>query len=256
MSAASTRVRAVLFDLDGTLVDTAPDLVGCVQDVMRARGTRPLPFKRLRSFVSRGLRGLLTAAYGADFIDSEEYPGVLEQCLKLYSERLAERSRLFPGMRRVLDGLALREIPWGVVTNKPEYLTRPLLEALGLADECAVAVGGGTTTHTKPHPEPMLFAAGRLAVKPRACVMLGDDPRDIQAARNAGMTGLAAAWGYFPPDEDLSTWGASAVLRSPADLLGWIDAKSAAADPAALPCQGQDAVAAKGISSSTTVACA
>ena len=233
MSAANPVVRAVLFDLDGTLVDSAPDLVGCVQDVMRERGARPLPFKNLRQFVSKGMRGLLTAAYGADFIDSEEYPDVLERCLKLYSQRLAERSRLFPGMRRVLDSLASRRIPWGVVTNKPEYLTRPLLEALDLADECAVAVGGGTTTHTKPHPEPMIYAADRLAVKPRACVMLGDDPRDIQAARGAGMTGLAAAWGYFPADEDLDAWGAAAILQSPADLLGWIDEQRAAANAGA-----------------------
>ncbi len=235
MSAANPRVRAVLFDLDGTLVDTAPDLVGCVQDVMRARGTRPLPFKRLRSFVSKGMRGLLTAAYGEDFIASEEYPDVFEHCLKLYADRLTERSRLFPHMRRVLDGLARRRIPWGVVTNKPEYLTRPLLEELDLADECAVAVGGGTTTHTKPHPEPMIYAAERLAVKPRACVMLGDDPRDIQAARSAGMTGLAAAWGYFPADEDLDAWGAAAILQSPADLLGWIDGQDAAANAGPAP---------------------
>ena len=235
MNAPATPVRAVLFDLDGTLVDTAPDLVGCVQDIMRERGARPLPFKSLRPFVSKGMRGLLTAAYGADFIDSDEYPGVLERCLKLYSGRLAVRSRLFPGMRRVLDSLARRQIPWGVVTNKPEYLTRPLLKALDLADECAVAVGGGTTTHTKPHPEPMIFAADRLAVKPRACVMLGDDPRDIQAARAAGMPGLAAAWGYFPPDEDMGAWGAAAILQSPPEFLRWIDkhATTANADPAA-----------------------
>ncbi|MYH33527.1 MAG: HAD-IA family hydrolase [Gammaproteobacteria bacterium] len=233
MSAANPRVHAVLFDLDGTLVDTAPDLVGCVQDVMRARGTRPLPFKSLRQFVSRGMRGLLTAAYGEDFIASDEYPDVFEHCLKLYGDRLAERSRLFPHMRRVLNGLARRGIPWGVVTNKPEYLTRPLLEALDLADECAVVVGGGTTTHTKPHPEPMIFAADRLAVKPRVCLMLGDDPRDIQAARSAGMTGLAAAWGYFPPDEDLGAWGAAAILQSPRDLLGWIDEQGATANAGA-----------------------
>ncbi len=223
VKSATRPVRAVLFDLDGTLADTAPDLVGCVQDVMRERGARPLPFKSLRNFVSKGMRGLLTAAYGADFIDSEEYPGVLERCLKLYSGRLAERSRLFPGMRQVLDRLAHRQIPWGVVTNKPEYLTRPLLKALDLAEECGVTVGGGTTTHTKPHPEPMIFAANRLAVKPAACIMLGDDPRDIQAARNAGMIGLAAAWGYFPRDENLDAWGAAAILQSPPDLLRWID---------------------------------
>ena len=133
MSAANSRVRAVLFDLDGTLVDTAPDLVGCVQDVMRARGARPLPFKTLRHYVSRGMLGLLTAAYGADFIDSEQYPGVLEHCLKLYSGRLAEQSRLFPGMRRCWTSRC-SAIPWGVVTNKPEYLTA-LLEALDLARE-------------------------------------------------------------------------------------------------------------------------
>ena len=235
MSVAYPRVRAVLFDLDGTLVDSAPDLVGCVQDIMRERGARPLPFKSLRQFISKGMRGLLTAAYGADFVDSEEYPDVLERCLELYSGRLAERSRLFPGMRGVLDSLARRRIPWGVVTNKPEYLTRPLLEALDLADECAVAVGGGTTTHTKPHPEPMIFAADRLAVKPRACLMLGDDPRDMQAARRAGMTGLAAAWGYFPPGEDLSTWGAAAVLQSPPDLLEWLKEMEPGAEASPTP---------------------
>ncbi len=231
MSEANSRVRAVLFDLDGTLVDTAPDLVGCVQDVMRARGARPLPFKTLRHYVSRGMRGLLTAAYGADFIDSEQYPGVLEHCLKLYSGRLAEQSRLFPGMRRVLDRLAVQRIPWGVVTNKPEYLTRPLLEALDLARECAVTVGGGTTTHTKPHPEPMLYAARRLELDTANCIMLGDDPRDMQAAAAAGMTGLAAAWGYFPPDEDINAWGAAAILESPEDLLTWLAGRGIPADP-------------------------
>ena len=235
MSAANSRVRAVLFDLDGTLVDTAPDLVGCVQDVMRARGARPLPFKTLRHYVSRGMRGLLTAAYGADFIDSEQYPGVLEHCLKLYSGRLAEQSGLFPGMRRVLDRLAAQRISWGVVTNKPEYLTRPLLEALDLARECAVTVGGGTTNHTKPHPEPMLFAARQLALKPQACVLLGDDPRDIQAARSAGMSALAAAWGYFPPEEDLSAWGAAAILQTPPDLLEWLKEKEAGTNAAPAP---------------------
>ena len=196
----------------------------------------PFRSRACATLCPRACGGLLTAAYGADFIDSEEYPDVLEHCLKLYSERLAERSRLFPGMRRVLDELAHRQIPWGVVTNKPEYLTRPpCLRRLNLANECAVTVGGGTTTHTKPHPEPMIFAANRLAVKPRACVMLGDDPRDIQASHRAGMTGLAAAWGYFPPEEDLNAWGASAILQSPPDLLAWIDQQNAPANPAPAP---------------------
>ena len=229
MSAAATEVRAVLFDLDGTLVDTAPDLVGCVQDVMRARGRRPLPFKTLRSYVSRGVRGLLTAAYGDDFIASAEYPDVQEHCLKLYAARLTERSRLFPGMRRVLQDLARQEIRWGVVTNKPDYLTAPLLEALHLAQQCAVTVAGGTTAKTKPHPEPMLHASGQLDVDPVSCVMIGDDARDIQAAHAAGMRGLAAAWGYFPPDEDLSAWGADAVLEAPTDILPWLAACGASA---------------------------
>lgn len=235
MTAPHQGGRAVLFDLDGTLVDSAPDLVGCVQDVMRARGAQPLPFKSLRPFVSMGMRGLLTAAYGSDFIGSDEYPDALAHCLKLYSGRLAEQSRPFPGMREVLDSLARSGTPWGVVTNKPGYLTRPLLEALDLAHGCAVAVGGDTTAHSKPHPEPMLFAAARVGVKPRHCIMLGDDPRDIQAARNAGMIGLAAAWGYFPPDEDLGTWGAAAILQSPPDLLGWIDEQDATANAGPTP---------------------
>jgi len=228
MSTVNPRVRAVLFDLDGTLADTAPDLVGCVQEVMRAQGRRPPPFNTLRAYVSRGVRGLISAGFGEEFIKGEEYPRVQRQCLKLYSARLAERSRLFPGMRRVLDELARRRLRWGVVTNKPEYLTRPLLKALRLEEECAVTVGGDTTAHTKPHPEPMLYAARRLTLDTANCVMLGDDPRDAQAAAAAGMASLAAGWGYFPPGEDLHAWGAADVLESPEDLLIWIDQQGAA----------------------------
>ena len=235
MSRPISSIRAVLFDLDGTLVDTAPDLVGCVQEVMRARGLRTPPFETLRCHVSRGVRGLFSAAFGAAFVESSEYPQVQEQCLNLYSTRLAERSRLFPGMRRVLDELARRGIRWGVVTNKPEHLARPLLKALNLADECAVTVGGGTTEHNKPHPEPMLYAARHLALENAECIMLGDDPRDMQAATAAGMASLAAAWGYFPPDEDLSTWGAAAVLGTPENLLDWLDQQGGAADAGARP---------------------
>lgn len=225
MNAPATPVRAVLFDLDGTLVDTAPDLVGCVQEVMRERGRPAMPFKALRGYVSRGVRGLISAGFGEAFVASAEYPGVQDQCLKLYATRLTEHSRLFPGMRGVLDELARQGIRWGVVTNKPEYLTLPLLQGLNLANECAVTVGGGTTKHTKPHPEPMLYAARHLALPTADCIMLGDDPRDIQAAQSAGMPGLAAAWGYFPPDEDLDAWGAAAVLQSPPDLLRWLDGR-------------------------------
>ncbi|WP_446830322.1 HAD family hydrolase [Candidatus Foliamicus sp.] len=231
MSAPAKPVSAVLFDLDGTLVDTAPDLVGCVQEVMRARGQRPPAFEVLRGYVSRGIRGLLSAGYGASFIDSTDYPEVQTACLELYSTRLAERSRLFPGMRRVLDHLARENISWGVVTNKPEALARPLLDALQLAEECAVTVGGGTTQHTKPHPEPMLYAAQRVATEPANCVMLGDDLRDMQAAAAAGMIGLAAAWGYFPPDEDPRTWGAAAVLNTPEDFLPWLAQRSIPSAP-------------------------
>ncbi len=236
MTTARRPVRAVLFDLDGTLADTAPDLVGCVQEVMRERGCPPRPFASLRARASQGAKGVLAAGFGEALVESPEYPELLKQCLALYSTRLADRSRLFPGMRDVLDELARRGIRWGVVTNKPEYLTRPLLEALGLAQECAVTVGGDTAARAKPYPEPMLHALRHLALEAADCIMLGDAPRDIQAAAAVGMTGLAAAWGYFPPDEDLSAWGAAAVLQSPEDLLEWLREKQAGADASpALP---------------------
>lgn len=222
MNASTTRIRAVLFDLDGTLVDTAPDLVGCVQDVMRARGRPPAPFETLRPYVSRGVRGLLSAAYGAGILRSAEYPTLQDHCLELYSTRLADQSQLFPGLREVLNELARIDMRWGVVTNKPEYLTRPLLKALDLDSECAVTVGGDTTAQSKPHPEPMLHAARQLQVDPAHCVMLGDDPRDVQAAHAANMSGLAVAWGYFPPGEDMNAWGADAILESPESLLTWL----------------------------------
>ncbi|MCY4156157.1 MAG: HAD-IA family hydrolase [Gammaproteobacteria bacterium] len=230
MAAAMRPVRAVLFDLDGTLADTAPDLVGCVQEVMRERGCPPRPFASLRACASQGAKGVLAAGFGEALVESPEYPEVLKQCLALYSTRLADRSRLFPGMREVLDELGRRGIRWGVVTNKPEYLTRPLLEALDVARECEVTVGGDTTARLKPHPEPMLHALRHLALDATDCIMLGDAPRDIQAAAAVGMAGLAAAWGYFPPDEDLSAWGAAAILQSPEDLLRWLSEKQAGAD--------------------------
>ncbi len=232
MTAAMRPARAVLFDLDGTLADTAPDLVGCVQEVMRERGCPPRPFASLRACASQGAKGVLAAGFGAALVESPEYPEVLKRCLDLYSTRLTDRSRLFPGMRDTLDELARRSIRWGVVTNKPEYLTRPLLEALGLARECAVTVGGDTAARAKPHPEPMLHALRHLALDAADCVMLGDAPRDIQAATAVGMAGLAAAWGYFPPDEDLNAWGAAAILQSPQDLLRWLDRRSIPAAPA------------------------
>ncbi len=233
MSAAARPVRAVLFDLDGTLVDTAADLAGCVQDVMRRRGRRAPAFEALRAYVSQGFRGLLAAGFGTAFVESADYPAVLDECLDLYSTRLAEHSRPFPGMRRVLDELARQRIGWGVVTNKPERLARSLLDALGLAEQCGVTVGGGATAHNKPHPEPVRHAARHLALEAADCVMLGDDLRDIQAATAAGAVGLAAAWGYFLPGENLHAWGAAAVLESPGDLLAWIASHGIAAPPGA-----------------------
>ncbi len=214
-------VVAVLFDLDGTLVDSAPDLAGTANDMRVARGLPPLPYESLRRHAGTGARGMLGAALGLA-------PGQLgfaelrAEFLHLYALRMLRTSVPCDGSAELLQALAARALPWGIVTNKALHLAQPLVKAL-LPLAPAVLVAGDCTPQLKPHPASLLEAARRLGVPPTACVYVGDDHRDIVAGLAAGMATLAATWGYLGPESDPRTWGADALLSHPDALLNWLD---------------------------------
>jgi N-acetyl-D-muramate 6-phosphate phosphatase len=211
------RSRAVLFDFDGTLADTAPDLAAAVNRMRREQGHEALPIERLRPFASAGARGLLHAAYGITPEDTD-YPALRETFLEYYAERVCERTRLFPGIAELLAELRRREIAWGIVTNKATRFTERIVAALKLDPDCVAC--GDTTAHLKPHPAPLLHAAGQIGVPPPDCIYLGDDLRDMKAAHAAGMRAIAVAWGYHHPERGgPQTWEAAAILRHPMELI-------------------------------------
>ena len=207
--------RGVLFDLDGTLADTAPDLAAAANGMRVSRGLEPVPLARLRPVASHGARGLLRVAFERT-PDDAAYEALRVEFLERYEAALAVHSRLFDGMTDVLDGLERNGIRWGIVTNKAMRFTDPLTRLLGLSPRAAVIVSGDTTPHAKPHPAPLLHAAALLDVPPSQCVYVGDDLRDIAAGRAAGMGTIAAGWGYGEAPTD---WEADVVLDDPRDLL-------------------------------------
>lgn len=212
-----TASRAVLFDLDGTLADTAPDLAAAVNRIRVEQGMGAMPIERLRPFASAGARGLVFAGLGAK-PDDAEYDGLRESFLEYYAERTCVETRVFPGIAELLRGLAERGIAWGLVTNKALSFTQRIVAALKLDPACVV--GGDSTPHLKPHPASLLLAAQQLRLAPAACCYLGDDLRDMQAARAAGMRPIAVEWGYHHPDAGApGTWQADAVIAQPTDLL-------------------------------------
>ncbi len=206
----------ILFDFDGTLADTAPDLAVAANLQREYRGLAPLPYESLRPYASQGARGLLKAALGLD-ARADDYEAVRQQFLHDYARIMLVQARLFPGIAQLLDLLASQAFAWGIVTNKAEALTLPMVRHLNLAERCTVTVGGDTTPHIKPHPAPLLHAAHQAGVAPAQCIYIGDDERDIEAGKSAGMATVAAAYGYGSP-EDPSRWQADAVAHTPADL--------------------------------------
>jgi phosphoglycolate phosphatase len=210
--------EAVLFDLDGTLVDSAPDLAGAGNEMRLQRGLPPLPLEHFRPMVGSGARGMLGIALQVAPHD-DGYADLRDEFLARYAQRLTRESRVFDEMLPVLDALEARALRWGIVTNKATLYALPVVEGLALLDRAAVVICGDTTPHAKPHPAPLLEAARRLGARGR--VYVGDDQRDA-GGRGAGMHPWPAAWGYLGQNEPIANWNADAVISRPAELLQWL----------------------------------
>lgn len=215
-------IRAVLFDLDGTLLDTAPDLGNALNEMRRRRGLPPLPQEHLRPQASHGTHGLLRLGFGLA-PDHPDFPALRLEFLDIYQASLTVHTRLFPGMDTVLDALEGRDIAWGVVTNKPARFTLPLMESFNLLSRAACVVSGDTCAQPKPHPEPVLHACRLAGVAPGECIYVGDAERDIIAARAATMPAIVALYGYLGEDDQPQTWQGDACIHQPAGLLDYLD---------------------------------
>jgi phosphoglycolate phosphatase len=219
-------IRAVLFDLDGTLLDTAPDLIRVLNQVRVEQGQPPLPYALARTQVSHGSSGLIRLGFPE--LQGEALEQLRLRLLDLYARQLAVNTALFDGCQTVLDTLRARDMPWGIVTNKPGFLTTPLLAALGLDQHAGCVVSGDTLPQRKPHPAPLLLAATQLSLQPAQCLYVGDAERDVQSARAAGMPVLLARYGYLGPGDDPDAWSPDAHIDSPLGILQWLDANTSA----------------------------
>ena len=209
---------AILFYLDGTLIDSAPDLAGAGNDMRLARGLAPHPLAHFRPMVGSGARGMVGRALGVGPEDAA-FAALRDEFLQRYEARMTRETRVFDGMAAVLAQIEVWGLPWGIVTNKVTRFAEPLVRALGLLRGAAALVCGDTTPHAKPHPEPLLEAARRLGVAAAECVYVGDDLRDVQAGLAAGMRTIVAEWGYLGEGEAVHAWGADHLVRTPNELL-------------------------------------
>jgi len=214
-------LRAVLFDLDGTLLDTAPDMVGALNKLLSEQQRAPLPYDAVRNLVSHGSSRLVKLGFPE--VEPEVFAGLQKRYLEIYAGALSLETRLFAGMDGVLHAIESRGLRSGIVTNKPGWLTQPLLDQLGLASRFACVVSGDTVSARKPDAMPMLHAAALAGVPADACLYVGDAERDVQAAHAAGMPALVATYGYLEPDEDWRAWGGDGSIARPTDLLPWLE---------------------------------
>lgn len=214
-------INTVLLDLDGTLVDTAPDMGYALNTLLEEYGREPLPAAAIRPYVSHGSRGLIFVGFGEE-PDGRRFEEYKTRFLELYEDHLCVGSRLFEGMNDVIDYLDERALRWGVVTNKPEYLTRALLDALDVSHRAACIVSGDTIPERKPHPGPLLHACRELNRSPELCVYVGDAQRDIEAGTRAGMCTLVALFGYLHEQDEPTTWGATGLINRPEDIINWV----------------------------------
>ena len=215
-------IRTILFDLDGTLLDTAPDLAAALNTVLEENQQPALPFESIRPVVSHGGIALIKLGFGLQQDDPNFQP-LRQRLLTVYRENISRHTTLFPGMETVLQTIEQRGLNWGIVTNKPGWLTDPLLKDLQLYDRAACVVSGDTLQERKPHPAPLLHACRLANSSPEQCLYVGDAQRDIEAGENAGMYTMVALFGYFTPEDQPHRWGASHTIDKPGELLTWLE---------------------------------
>lgn len=212
--------RAVLFDLDGTLLDTAPDMGAALNQLLREEGRTALEFAHIRPHVSHGARALVRLGFSNAVMDNaEEFDRLRLRFLDIYRGLLAQETRIFEGIPAALARLETAGIPWGIVTNKPGWLTEPLLQEMNLHQRARVVVSADTLAHRKPHPAPLLHAAGKLGLAPSQCIYIGDAEGDVLAAKAAGMPVFVALFGYIPEEERPEHWPATGWLKSPQEMI-------------------------------------
>ncbi len=214
-------IKTVLFDLDGTLADTAPDLADALNAVLLNNGKDALPFEQIRPVVSHGGMALVSLGFGFE-PEHPEFEPLRQQLLQLYAGNIANKTRLFPGMAELLNSIESTGMNWGVVTNKPAWLTDPLLDALQLSQRAVSIVSGDTLAERKPHPSPLLYACEQAGSQGFECVYVGDAERDIVAGHQAGMQTIVALFGYIGTEDRPDTWGADALLESPQEIREWL----------------------------------
>jgi len=218
---AGNQIHTILFDLDGTLADTAPDLARTLNLLLKEYNKEPLPYEQIRPHVSHGATALVALGFGLHKDD----PGFEElrlQLLDLYASNLCRQTMLFPGIDELLQQIEQQAMRWGVITNKPARFTEPLLKALGIAQRAACIISGDSASKNKPHPEPMLLACQQIGVQPEQCLYVGDAQRDIEAGLNAGMQTLIASFGYIGEQDKLSDWQAHGIIDTPLAIMEWL----------------------------------
>lgn len=213
------KIKTVLFDLDGTLADTAPDLANALNHVLKLHNCDPLPYETIRPFVSHGGAALVTLGFGKDH---PEFDTIYKELLAHYEANIANETTLFPGMNELLLELEDKNISWGVVTNKPAWLTEPLLDALNLTSRTVSIVSGDTLEQRKPHPAPILHACNQAGSEAQECLYVGDAERDIEAGNAAGMLSIVALFGYIAESDSPDTWGAHALINHPNEIISII----------------------------------
>lgn len=217
----NNHISTVLFDLDGTLIDTAPDMAAALEILCDEQKQTRLPYEKVRPIVSDGSVALVTLAFGST-LSSKQLEHLKTRYLEIYQDHLSVHSQLFDEMDELLQHLESQNIKWGIVTNKPGWLTEPLVESLGLQQRAACIVSSDSTVNRKPHPEPMFYACKLVGCKPEECVYVGDARRDIEAGQNAGMKTIIAEYGYIADTENTADWHADHSIQSPAQLLSYL----------------------------------
>lgn len=219
MPNSAGKIRTVLFDLDGTLIDTAPDMANALNLLLAEEQQPALPFASIRPVVSNGSEALVKLGFGEN---PPELDRLKQRYLEIYQANLCVDSKLFAGMAELLQHIEQHHMNWGVVTNKPGWLTEPLMQQIGLAHRAATIVSGDTTLNRKPHPEPMFHACVRAGSEPAQCIYIGDAQRDIEAGNNAGMQTVVAMYGYISTLDDTRTWNATYSISRPDELLNYL----------------------------------